>query len=314
MWNKYLNILCVAVGFGVKTSQVNGFTISTVFHPSSEWYRNHHAPNTQRFQFHKGALSMANSEQTSFLSSSKPVRVTVMGGGNFGLAISNVLARKDIPVTLLVRSEEDADSINNHHIHPRKMTDITMPLSLRATTDPAEAFVDATYIVHAVPVQFSRSFLMNVKEHIPEAVPILSVSKGIETSSLGFMVDVLKECLGPEDQRGLAFLSGPSFAREVCEGKATAVVIASEDHLLTSDLADLMSDSNFRVFTSRDVIGLEIGGAVKNVIAVAAGMCEGLGLGTNAKSGLVTRGYAEMQRLGLALGAKSSTISGLSGE
>ncbi len=146
---------------------------------------------------------------------------------------------------------------------------------------------------------------------IHPSVPVLSASKGIETTSLGFMADILKDCLGTE--RSYAFLSGPSFAREICENVATAVVIASEDLMLADDLADLLSDDNFRVFTSKDVVGVEIGGAVKNVIALAAGMCEGLGLGTNAMSGLVTRGCAEMRRLGLTLGARPSTIAGLSG-
>jgi glycerol-3-phosphate dehydrogenase len=126
------------------------------------------------------------------------------------------------------------------------------------------------------------------------------------------MADILKECLGEE--RSYAFLSGPSFAREICEGVATAVVVASEDLLLAKDIAELLSDDSFRVFTSKDVIGIEVGGAVKNVIALAAGMCEGLGLGTNAMSGLVTRGCGEMRRLGVYFGARPSTIAGLSGE
>lgn len=241
-----------------------------------------------------------------------PVRVTVLGGGNFGLALASVLGRKGIPVTLLVRSEDIADELNNNHRHPRYMSDITLPTSIRATADPKTALSDATYVVHSVPVQYSRSFLEDVKEYIPKGVPVLSASKGIETTSLGFMADILRETLG--DERSYAFLSGPSFAREICEGVATAVVIASEDVDLTDDFADLFSSENFRVYTSHDVIGVEIGGAVKNVIALAAGMCEGLGLGTNAMSGLVTRGCAEMRRLGLALGARPSTIAGLSGE
>lgn len=240
-----------------------------------------------------------------------PVRVAVLGGGNFGLALSTVIGRKGIPVTLLVRSSDVEDSINTQHQHPRYMSDITLPPNIRATTDPQTACSDATYIIHAVPVQFSRDFLHSVKDYIPAGTPILSASKGIETSSLGFMADILKECLGEE--RGYAFLSGPSFAREICENVATAVVIASEDMLLAADLADLFSSDNFRVFTSRDVMGVEVGGAVKNVIALAAGMCEGLGLGTNAMSGLVTRGCTEMRRLGLAMGARPSTIAGLSG-
>eukprot|EP00591_Stephanopyxis_turris_P002776 CAMPEP_0195521256 /NCGR_PEP_ID=MMETSP0794_2-20130614/18313_1 /TAXON_ID=515487 /ORGANISM="Stephanopyxis turris, Strain CCMP 815" /LENGTH=354 /DNA_ID=CAMNT_0040650773 /DNA_START=379 /DNA_END=1443 /DNA_ORIENTATION=+ len=240
-----------------------------------------------------------------------PVRVAVMGGGNFGLALSTVLGRKGVPVTLLVRSDDVADHINTEQTHPRYMSDIKLPATIRATIDPAVALTDATYIIHAVPVQFSRDFLLGVRDYIPPGATVLSASKGIETSSLGFMADILRETLGEE--RGYAFLSGPSFAREICEGVATAVVIASEDLMLAEDLADLMSSDNFRVFTSKDVMGVEVGGAVKNVIALAAGMCEGLGLGTNAMSGLVTRGCGEMRRLGIYLGGKPSTISGLSG-
>eukprot|EP00523_Entomoneis_sp_CCMP467_P011530 CAMPEP_0168718604 /NCGR_PEP_ID=MMETSP0724-20121128/607_1 /TAXON_ID=265536 /ORGANISM="Amphiprora sp., Strain CCMP467" /LENGTH=413 /DNA_ID=CAMNT_0008765129 /DNA_START=209 /DNA_END=1451 /DNA_ORIENTATION=+ len=240
-----------------------------------------------------------------------PVRVAVMGGGNFGLALATVCARQGIPTTLLVRKEDIADSINSNHTHPSKMTEFVFPHTLRATTQPQECLPDATYIIHAVPVQYSRRFLDTVKDYIPPTTPVLSGSKGIETSSLGFMADILREALG--NDRPYAFLSGPSFAREICEGVATAVVIASEDLLLARDLASLLSDDSFRCFTTKDVMGVEIGGAVKNVIALAAGMCEGLGLGTNAMSGLVTRGCGEMRRLGLTLGARPSTIAGLSG-
>jgi len=192
------------------------------------------------------------------------------------------------------------------------MTDIALPRLVRATSNTKEALADATYIIHAVPVQYTRTFLEGIKHDIPPNVPVLSASKGIETSSLGFMADILKECLG--EDRSYAFLSGPSFAREICEGVATAVVIACEDLMLADDLAELMSQEDFLVFTTKDVIGVEVGGAVKNVIAIAAGMCEGLGLGTNALSGLVTRGCGEMRRLGIYLGARPSTISGLSGK
>lgn len=252
------------------------------------------------------ALQMSNSGPPPY-----PVRVAVIGGGNFALALATVVARQSIPTTLLIRDQDTAEHINAEHSHPRYMSDIKLPKNIYATADPETALSDATYIIHAVPVQYTRAFLDKVKEFVPSNVPVLSVSKGIETTSLGFMVDILKECLG--EDRSYAFLSGPSFAREICEGFATAVVIASEDLLLADDLADMLSSDNFMVFTTKDVIGVETGGAVKNVIALAAGMCEGLGLGTNAMSGLVTRGCAEMRRLGLILGAKPSTISGLSG-
>jgi glycerol-3-phosphate dehydrogenase (NAD+) len=262
--------------------------------------------------------SSSSSSQLQMINNSNPpppfppVRIAVMGGGNFGLALATVAARKNIPTTLLVRDQADADSINQHHRHPRKMNDFELPFLVRASTDAAECLGDATYIVHAVPVQYSRKFLQSVAQYIPANTPVISGSKGIETSSLGFMADILKECLG--EDRSYAFLSGPSFAREICEGVATAVVIASEDLIFAKDMAELLSDESFRVFTSRDVVGVEIGGAVKNVIALAAGMCEGLGLGTNAMSGLVTRGCGEMRRLGKAFGARTSTLAGLSGK
>jgi len=240
-----------------------------------------------------------------------PVRIAVMGGGNFGIALATVCARNGLPTTLLVRSEDVAEEINTKHHHPRYMSDIKLPQNIRATSNPATALSDATYIIHTVPCQYSRDFLIGIKDSIPHGTPILSASKGIETSSLGFMNDIFRETLG--EDRPYAFLSGPSFAREICEGVATAVVIASDDLMLASDLAGLLSDDSFRVFTTKDVIGVEIGGAVKNVIALAAGMCEGLGLGTNAMSGLVTRGCGEMRRLGLTFGAKPSTLAGLSG-
>ncbi|CAN0335156.1 unnamed protein product [Discosporangium mesarthrocarpum] len=146
---------------------------------------------------------------------------------------------------------------------------------------------------------------------MPPDAPVLSVSKGIETSSLMLMNEILRELCG--NQRSYAFLSGPSFAREIALNQATAVVIASEDTLLTNEFAQVLSSPTFRVFTSKDVVGVEVGGAVKNVIALAAGMCEGLGLGTNAMAGLVTRGCGEMRRMAVTLGGRSSTLSGLSG-
>ncbi|CAM9679258.1 unnamed protein product [Ascophyllum nodosum] len=240
-----------------------------------------------------------------------PVRITVMGGGNFGLALSLVLARNQIPTTLLVRSDTVADYINTHNEHPNYLKGIKLPRHIVATADPASALKDATYIIHAVPVQYTRNFLENVFEYMPPGAPIMSVSKGIETSTLMLMKDILKEICGQE--RSYAFLSGPSFAREIAMNQATAVVIASDDPCLANDMAQVMSSPTFRCFTSKDVIGVEVGGAVKNVIALAAGMCEGLGLGTNAMAGLVTRGCGEMRRMAVILGGKSRTLSGLSG-
>ena len=191
------------------------------------------------------------------------------------------------------------------------MSDIELPEGVEATADAEVALRDPTYIIHAVPVQYSRAALEKVVKYMDPETPILSASKGIETTSLGFMADILHEVCGKD--RPYAFLSGPSFAREIMEQLCTAVVIASDDIMLADDLADVLTNDHFRVFTSRDVIGVEVGGSVKNVIAIAAGMSEGLENGTNAMSSLVTRGCAEMRRLGLFLGASPSTLAGLSG-
>lgn len=302
-------ILRLFVGiFGLLTCGVDGLSASMRIRNPSSSYASGEVPRTKIENLRRrsdSALSMSSFPPPY------PVRVAVMGGGNFGMALATVCARKGMPTTLLVRKEEIAKEINSKHSHPQYMNDIKLPNNLRATSKPEECLPDATFIIHAVPVQYSRFFLNSVSKYIPPNTPVLSGSKGIETSSLGFMADILKECLGRD--RPYAFLSGPSFAREICEEVATAVVIASEDLLLARDLAELLSDANFRCFTTRDVMGVEIGGAVKNVIALAAGMCEGLGLGTNAMSGLVTRGCGEMRRLGVTFGARPSTIAGLSG-
>mmetsp|Transcript_35175 Transcript_35175/g.85129 ORF Transcript_35175/g.85129 Transcript_35175/m.85129 type:complete len:554 (+) Transcript_35175:352-2013(+) len=223
-----------------------------------------------------------------------PVRIAVMGGGNFGLAMASICARQGYPTTLLVRDEKIANEINTKHQHPRYMQGITLPSRLRATHEPQECLPDATYIVHAVPCQYSRTFLEGVREYIPSNTPVLSVSKGIETTSLGFMADLLRDCLG--EDRPYAFLSGPSFAREIVEGVATAVVIASEDLDLAKDLASLISDGRFKCYISTDVIGVEIGGAVKNVIALGAGFIDGIGLGSNTKAALMRVGLREMSK------------------
>ena len=175
----------------------------------------------------------------------------------------------------------------------------------------AEAFADADFIFHAVPVQYSRAALKKVAHLIRPDVPVISLSKGIETSTLCLMSDLLPECLGKDQP--LAFVSGPSFAKEIVEGIATAVTVASDDKDLSTDLMALFTSPSFRALYTPDVIGVEVGGAVKNVIAIAAGMSEGLGLGTNAMAALVTRGCGEMRRLVTHLGGESSTVFGLSG-
>lgn len=239
------------------------------------------------------------------------LKCTILGGGSFGLAMACVTARRGLDTTLLMRNKDHVRALTEDGKHPQYLSDVMLPKGIHATTDAAEALKDASFVVHAIPVQYSRQYLRKIRKHIPENAPVLCTSKGIDKKSLQLMCEILPDMLGAD--RGYGFLSGPSFAREIAEDLATAVVVASEDRRLAYEFSAILSSKTFRVFTSQDVVGLEVGGAVKNVIALAAGMCEGLDLGTNAVTALVTRGCYEMQRIALALGGRSSTIMGLSG-
>ena len=238
-------------------------------------------------------------------------RFTIMGGGAFSLALAKVLSYKNIHSTLLVRNQTVADYINDNHYHPKYLRDSPLPIQLWATADPNVAFINTTHVIHAVPMQQSRKFLSYIKDYLPKDVPVLSVSKGVEQGTFCLMNDIISQSLGSD--RKAAFLSGPSFAKEIMNGEATAVVIASTDDSLAIEFTEILSSVEFRCHTSRDVKGVELGGAIKNVIALAAGMCEGLDLGMNAMSSLVTRGCTEMGRMGKLFGADQETFFGLAG-
>jgi len=239
------------------------------------------------------------------------IRVAVYGGGSFGTAMACVLGRKGISATLVVRRPEVVEQINTKHINPYYQSDLKLPDLVRATTDPEAAFADADFIFHAVPMQSSRAALEKVKHLIRPDVPVVSLAKGIETSTLCLMSELIPQVLGPDQP--VAYVSGPSFAAEIVAGIATAVTVASDDRDVANDLMALFTSSSFRALYTPDIIGVEVGGAVKNVIAIAAGMSEGLGLGTNAMAALVTRGCGEMRRLVCIMGGESSTVFGLSG-
>ena len=179
------------------------------------------------------------------------VKVAVLGGGAFSLALIKVLSYKNISTVLLVRNQTIADHINQYHYHPKYLSDCLLPLNLFVTSNPQIALENANYVIHAVPMQQSRSFLTSIKPYLSTKIPILSVSKGVEQNTFALMNDIISETLGI-DQRA-AFLSGPSFAREIMNGQATAVVIASEDANLSKELAVMLSSVEFRCHTSRDV-------------------------------------------------------------
>lgn len=243
--------------------------------------------------------------------SARQTKVVVCGGGSFGTAMAHVLAQNGYPVSVLVRKPWVRDEINQEHRNPKYLSEYLLPSNLTATICPEEAFSDAKLCVHAVPVQATREFVTSTLQYYPPDLPILCTSKGLEISSLQLMCDVLPNLL--RHDRKYAYLSGPSFAQEIMQGLPTAVVVASSDRNLVTTIASMLSSPYFKVYTSTDIVGLEIAGAIKNVIAIAAGMSEGLGLGTNAMAALVTRGCSEMRRIALAQGASPVTLAGLSG-
>lgn len=238
-------------------------------------------------------------------------KIAVCGGGSFGTAMANLLARNGYPVSLLVRKPWVRDEINCEHRNPKYLSEYVLPSNLTATIDPVDAFAGAKLCVHAVPVQVTREFVLATREFIPTNLPVLCTSKGLEISSLSLMCELLPGMLGGE--RKYAYLSGPSFAAEIMQGLPTAVVVASDDMDFANGLCDMLSSPSFKVFTSKDCVGLEVAGAIKNVIAIAAGMSDGLGLGTNSMAALVTRGCSEMRRIAIAQGASPVTLAGLSG-
>ncbi|MDR0339688.1 MAG: NAD(P)-dependent glycerol-3-phosphate dehydrogenase [Desulfovibrio sp.] len=240
------------------------------------------------------------------------MRMTVLGGGSWGTALAHLAAGNGMDVTMLVRDGAQAEAVNNRHENPRYLPGLALNPGLRAVTDEKEALRAADLCLLAVPCQFLREVLREVGPLIPaHAIPVCA-SKGIEVASLKRMSEVVADEL-PAQAARYGILSGPSFAREVVQDKPTAVVLGCADAALGEKLRDIFSTPRFRVYSSTDVAGVETGGAVKNVMAIAAGLCDGLGLGDNARAALITRSLAEMSRLGKALGARGATFMGLSG-
>ena len=240
------------------------------------------------------------------------MRMTVIGGGSWGTALAHLMAAKGLSVTMLVRNAEQADAITLRHENPRYLPDLALAPGLTASVDPESALAGADICLLAVPCQHLRGSLASLARYIPPAAIPVCAGKGIEVHSLCRMAEVVAATL-PEQAARYAILSGPSFAREVVEGKPTAVVLGCADAGLGETLRDVFSTALFRVYSSTDVAGVELGGAIKNVIAIAAGLCDGLGLGHNGRAGLITRGLAEMSRLGVAMSARPATFMGLSG-
>ena len=236
--------------------------------------------------------------------------IAVLGAGSWGTVLAHHLACQGQDVLLWARDEELARVVNEQHRNPRYLPGKELHHGLRATTDSAGAVRGRQVVIVAVPSQAVRSTLSAVRPHDASDLMLVGASKGIESDSLLRMSEVAAAIL---PDRVFVALSGPSFASEMIEGQPTAVVAASASPDAAARVQGLLTAGPLRVYTSPDVMGTELAGAFKNVIAIAAGMCEGIGLGQNARAALITRGLAELSRLGTALGADLRTFSGLAG-
>jgi glycerol-3-phosphate dehydrogenase (NAD(P)+) len=237
-------------------------------------------------------------------------RVAVMGSGSWGTAFALVVCDAGNDVTLWARRPELANKINIEHCNPDYFPDLSLPASLKAVSDPQEAMIGSEFVVLAVPSQALRRNLSQWR--IPENAIVVSLAKGIELGTGLRMSEVIAEAGSIAPER-IAVVTGPNLAREIAERQPSASVVASVSLTTAEALQTVCHTARFRAYTNTDVIGCELGGATKNVIALAVGMAMGLGLGANATASVITRGLAEISRLGLALGADPYTFSGLAG-
>jgi glycerol-3-phosphate dehydrogenase (NAD(P)+) len=241
-------------------------------------------------------------------------RIAVVGGGAWGTALADLLVRKGggvESVTLWAREPEVVEQVNRDHLNPVFLPGAALAPALRANGDVAETVRGADVVVSAAPCHAVRDVMTRAAAGVGRGAVVVSVSKGLEPERLNTMSCVLGEVL-PKRVK-IAVLSGPSFAQEVYARQPTAVVAAARDHRVAQRVQQVFSTSYFRVYSATDVVGVELGGALKNVIALAAGILEGLGLGYNTRAALITRGLAEITRLGMALGAEPATFAGLAG-
>jgi glycerol-3-phosphate dehydrogenase (NAD(P)+) len=241
-----------------------------------------------------------------------PTPIAVIGAGSFGTALALLCAREH-PVALWARDPDLAARIRATRRNPRYLSDLVLPDAVAATSDLAEALAARELVLLAVPSHGLRAVAAEVSRHLAGDAILVSVAKGIEEGTLLTMDRVLVQAVDPRHHARLCVLSGPSFAREIADRKPTVVTVACREEAYAIAVQTTLSCPWFRCYTSDDVTGVEVGGALKNVIAIAVGVCDGLGMGENARAALMTRGLAEVTRLGVALGANPLTFLGLSG-
>jgi glycerol-3-phosphate dehydrogenase (NAD(P)+) len=237
------------------------------------------------------------------------MKATVIGDGGWGSALAMVLERNGHEVTVWGPFEDYLEEMRVFHENVNYLPGVKLPKSLYWTADHKAAVEEADLVVLVVPSRYYKDVVKSFKAHIPEDTLVVSATKGLDEQTHERMSEVAEEILG----RPVAVLSGPSHAEEVARGIPGAVAVAAEDHAVAEQIQQFFNNDAFRVYTLDDVKGVELGGALKNVIAIAAGMSDGMGFGDNTKAALMTRGIAEITRLGEALGARPETFAGLSG-
>ena len=240
-------------------------------------------------------------------------KVSVIGAGSWGTAIAFVLAENGHDCLLWARREEHASEINDRNQNSTYLPKVTLPKNLHATSNLEQAVAHGDILIIAVPTNAIRPVCEEINSMITEPKLFVHVSKGIEPNSLKRISELIGEEVAEENRKGIVVLSGPSHAEEVVYRHPTTVTAASMDLSAAEEIQDLFMNAYFRVYTNDDIVGVEIGAALKNVIALAAGITDGLGYGDNAKAALITRGLAEISRLGVKMGAHPLTFSGLTG-
>jgi glycerol-3-phosphate dehydrogenase (NAD(P)+) len=239
-------------------------------------------------------------------------RAAVLGTGSWGTAFGKVLADAGTDVTLWARRQELADAVRDSHENADYLPGIILPANLTATSDPLEAVAGADFVILAVPSQSLRDNLAGVAAGLSRNTVLVSLMKGVELGTTKRMSEVIREVADVAED-AVAVVTGPNLAKEIALGQPAATVVACSDAAVAERLQEACRTPYFRPYTNNDVVGCELGGAVKNVIALATGMAEGMGFGDNTKASLITRGLAETARLGAALGADPMTFSGLAG-
>jgi len=242
-----------------------------------------------------------------------PSNVCVLGAGAWGTALAKVLADKGNPTKVWAHDAKVASAINEAHENVRYLKGAKLPPNFVATHDLEEALHGSELVVVVVPSHALRDVMKEAKRFVPSKALLCSATKGIENDSLMLMSEVLVDVLGKENESRLTYLSGPSFAKETAAGMPTAVVVAGTADESTFEVQRAFATDKLRVYSSDDVVGVEVGGALKNVVAIAAGVIDGLGFGHNSRAGLITRGLTEIGRLAASKGGNLLTVAGLSG-